>query len=637
MSFKNKTITIAISATLLGGCFLDDDNSIVAAPDEADVLLITDDNRLIGFNRTAPATILKNAALTGFVDANTEEVVGMDLRPRNSTVYVLTKQDMTNTGRLYTLNEDTNTLTLVGTNLGVALSGASFGVDFNAQVDGLRVISDQGQNLVVNPTAGTATAFTALSGSSVDGDAAAYTNSFDGTLNVRMFNIDAARNKLVRQGTAARAFNAGVTEDVASLVTLPMGATIESDVAFDIDGFNNLGYAIMTIGGTTKFYEIDIPFDADGTEAAVLPIPENPMSLNPLAAVELGTLNLSDVVVGMTLLPRGADLAPVVVGLNGDPAGMGTQSLASVPARTPNVAPEVADITGLEAGERVLSIDFRPFDRKIYALTSEANIYTIDRETGEATLVVAIANPVGQAIRDGVAAMAPNTKAYSIDFNTTVAASATFDALRIIGATETGAATNNYRIPGVRLDADNAMAGVAATDPDVRFAPAEVPAVDFGLYGIAYANSVTRPARPAGAPARVIPAPRLIVSDATSNRLLELFNLPVNADPMMGEVVTAGNYSGLKNLRTPLSNVSNGATPPVGVDQAAFNDLSGLDIFGGDNGLRYLVARSMNSGPYSVFNVNITQGSVAPVLTTVGQFGTGTTDTAALFDITIAN
>lgn len=637
MSFKKTTIAMAISATVLSGCFLDNNDNIVAAPPaaveamDADVLVITADNRLIGFNRTEPSNVLKNVALTGFVDADNEEVVGMDLRPRNNTVYVLTKQDMTNTGRLYTLDEDTNTLTLVGTNLGVELSGASFGVDFNAQVDGLRVISDEGQNLVVSPTAGTATDFTTLNGSSLDGNAAAYTNSFDGTLNVRMFNIDTARNKLVRQGGDGRAFNGGLTQDVASLLTLPMGATIEPDASFDIDGFNNLGYAIMTVGDSTKFYEIDIPFDTDGTEGTVLPIPEGGTP-NPLAAVELGELSFSDIVVGMTLLPRDADVAPVVVGLNGDPAGTGVQSLASVPARTPNVAPEVAAITGLEAGERVLSIDFRPFDRKIYALTSEANIYTIDRETGEATLVVAVAGTPGNDIRAGVLA----DKAYSIDFNTTVAASATFDALRIIGATETGAMTNNYRIPGVRLDSANAMAGVAAQDPDVRFDPVEDPVVDFGLYGVAYTNSVTRPARPAGAPARVIPAPRLITTDATSNRLLELFSLPASA---MGvtPVVNAGNYSGLKELRTPLSNVSNGAMPPVGVDQAAFNDLSGLDVFGGDNGLRYLAARSTDGVPYTLYNVNVSQGSSGPVLTTVGQFGNGSSDTAALFDITIAN
>ena len=621
MIFNKTTIALAISATVLGGCFLDDDNNLVSAPGmvgaaQADVLVITADNRLLGFNRTAPSTILKNSALTGFVDADIEEVVGMDLRPRNNTVYVLTKEDMTNTGRLYTLDEDTNTLTLVGSNLGVALNGASFGVDFNAQVDGLRVISDEGQNLVVNPTAGTATAFTPLSGSSVDGDAAAYTNSFDGTCNVRMFNIDAARNKLVRQGTAARAFNGGVTEDVASLITLATGETIESDVAFDIDGFNNLGYAIMTVGTETKFYEISIPFDADGTEGSVATIPENPASPNPLAAVELGDLSFSDIVVGMTLLPRDADVAPVVVGLNGDPSGTGDQSIVSVPARTPNVAPEASVITGLEAGERVLSIDFRPFDRKIYALTSEANIYTIDRETGEATLVVAVAGTQGDDIRAGVAAVAPNTVTYSIDFNTTVAASSTFDALRIIGATETGTGSENYRIPGVRLDSSNAMAGVAARDVDLA-ADGSVMPVNYSVYGIAYTNSVTRPSG-----TRTIPAPRLIAIDALNNRLLEQFSLPAPA--------AAGNYSGVKELRDPL-NVDSGmlATP--------FSDVSGLDIFGGDNGLRYLAARVMGSGPYTVFNVNITQGSANPVLTSVGQFGTGTTDTAALFDITIAN
>lgn len=622
MSFKKTTIALAISATVLGGCFLDSDNNNVVAPGapnvgaaQADVLLVTADNRLIGFNRTDPSNILKNVALTGFEDADIEEVVGMDIRPRNGVVYVLTKEDITNTGRLYTLDEDTNTLTLVGTDIGVALAGASFGVDFNAQVDGLRVISDEAQNLVVNPTAGTATAFTNLDGSSMDGNAAAYTNSFDGTRNVRMFNIDTARNKLVRQGGPNRAFNGGATEDVASLLNLPTGSTIEPDATLDIDGFNNLGYAIMTVGTSTKFYEINIPFDADGTEGTVATIPENPGSPNPLAAVELGDLSLSDIVVGMTLVPRNRDLAPVAVGLNGDPSGTGTQSLVSVPARTPNVAPDAAVITGLEAGERVLSIDFRPFDGEIYALTSEANIYTIDRETGEATLIVAVAGTQGDDIRAGVAAAAPNTVTYSIDFNTTVAASATFDALRIIGATETGAGSENYRIPGVRLDSANAMAGVAARDVDLAADGSVVPA-NYSVYGIAYTNSVTRPAG-----MRTIPAPRLIAIDALNNRLLEQFNLPDPAAP--------GNYSGVKELRDPLNG---DAVTPV-----PFANVSGLDIFGGDNGLRYLAARELANGPYTVFNVNITQGSAAAVLAPVGQFGSGTTDTAALFDITIAN
>jgi len=623
MSFFKTTIALAISASLLGGC-LSDDDSVAAVT--GDVIVATADNRLISFNRSAPSVTLTSLRLSGFDNASTEKVVGMDLRPRNNTVYVLTKEDVSNTGRLYTLDVTNGALTKVGMNLGLALSGTSFGVDFNAQVDGLRVISNTQQNLVVSPTMGTATAFTPLSGTSNDGDAAAYTNSFDGTLNVRMFNLDTSNNKLVRQGGTAGAFNGGLTEEVASLLDPTTMPVIAPNASFDIDGFNNLGYAIMTVGTSTKFYEINIPFTSEGTEGAVTMIPEPAMTPNPFAAVELGNLNLSSQIVGMTLLPQNLSVAPVIVGLNGDPSTTDVQSLVSVPARTPNVAPTSVNISGLSTTppERVLSIDFRPFDGKIYALTNLANIYTINRTTGAATLVVAVANPVGQAIRDGVA-----TKSYSIDFNTTVAASTTFDALRIIGATDNGATTNNYRIPGARLGAGVAMAGVAAVDPDVRFSPAETPAVDFGLYGIAYANSVTRPARPAGAPARVIPAPRLIAADATSNRLLELFSLAPNADPMMGEIINAGNYSGLKDLRTPL----NGTV----VTPVPFNDLSGLDIFGGDNGLRYLVAREMSSGPYSVYNLNITQGSITPVFTTVGQFGTGTSATSALFDITIAN
>ena len=52
--------------------------------------------------------------------------------------------------------------------MGVALAGASFGVDFNPTVDGLRVVSDTGQNLRVNVDNGMTNVDTALSSVGVD-------------------------------------------------------------------------------------------------------------------------------------------------------------------------------------------------------------------------------------------------------------------------------------------------------------------------------------------------------------------------------------------------------------------------------------------------------------------------------------
>lgn len=44
-------------------------------------------------------------------------------------------------------------------------------------------------------------------------------------------------------------------------------------------------------------------------------------------------------------------------------------------------------ITGLQSGENVLGIDFRPLTRQLYALGSTSRVYTINLTTGAATVV----------------------------------------------------------------------------------------------------------------------------------------------------------------------------------------------------------------------------------------------------------
>lgn len=52
-------------------------------------------------------------------------------------------------------------------------------------------------------------------------------------------------------------------------------------------------------------------------------------------------------------------------------------------------------VTGLEPGERLLGIDVRPANNRLYALGSANRIYTLDRSTGRAT-------PVGARLSPGV-------------------------------------------------------------------------------------------------------------------------------------------------------------------------------------------------------------------------------------------
>lgn len=54
-------------------------------------------------------------------------------------------------------------------------------------------------------------------------------------------------------------------------------------------------------------------------------------------------------------------------------------------ARNLNSPMEVKEITGLENGEEMLSIDYRPATGQLYALGSSSRIYIINEETGAAT------------------------------------------------------------------------------------------------------------------------------------------------------------------------------------------------------------------------------------------------------------
>lgn len=81
-------------------------------------------------------------------------------------------------------------------------------------------------------------------------------------------------------------------------------------------------------------------------------------------------------------------------------------------------------ITGLQASENLFDIDYRNADGRMWALSTLGNLYTIDLETGAATLQSTLSVTLNA------------TETYSIDFNPTV------DRLRIIGTDDMSYATN---------------------------------------------------------------------------------------------------------------------------------------------------------------------------------------------------
>jgi hypothetical protein len=155
-------------------------------------------------------------------------------------------------------------------------------------------------------------------------------------------------------------------------------------------------------------------------------------------------------------------------------------------------------IAGLADGEKIVGIDIRPADGKIYALGTSSRIYTLDKMTGAATAVSK------QPFTPGLAG-----QGWGMDFNPVV------DKIRVVTEFD-----QNLRLDpttgAVVMNTADAMLAFAAGDANEGQSPA--------LVGAAYTNSVA-------------PAPKtttLYGIDATRDLLVKI------ATPNDGKVTTVG-------------------------------------------------------------------------------------------------
>lgn len=560
MTFKMKCLALLASSLVLSACSSDDDKQLSTG----NVFVLTSNNQLASFNRATPSVIRTSVAISGIQSGDT--LLGIDFRPRTNTLYAIARTLPGNGGRLYTINANNGTATVVATLAPAATPTAngpfttldpaatSFAVDFNPAADALRVVSDTGQNLrifVANATgrtAGETFLDGAVSDTAADISGAAYTNSFDGTTTTRLLNIDTAADNLTFQNPP---------NDGTQVIAAPLGVNATGTVGFDIDARNNQGYALLNVGGSVVFHTIAIP---DST--ATLPV------AGP-AAVAVGAVNIPGVI-GMALAPA---TAPSAIALDGNIAG--TQRLLAFGIRTPNTA-TATTVTGLPAGERLLSIDFRPSNSRLYGLSSAGKLFTINPDSGAATLVSTLS--VSADIVNGLAA----GKTYAIDFNPAA------DALRIVSSGDGDNVSKNYRIPGANLESN----GTTLTDTDLTLGGV---GTGFNVTQIAYANSFT-PA-PAGT--------RLFDIDAPNNRLLQQ-----NANP--GTLTVIGSTG-------------------------TFNNYGGFDISGGDNGMVLTANRVLATGTFSLFTVNLATGAstAATVASGTNEIGSGATASTDIRSLTV--
>ena len=204
---------------------------------------VTTANTLVRFRVETPATVTPVGAISGLQAG--ESVLAIDFRPANGQLYALGSAS-----RLYTINILTGAATQVGASGAFTLSGTEFGFDFNPMVDRIRVVSNTGQNLRLNPdTGGLAATDSPLNPGVPSVTAAAYTNNFAGTTATTLYVIDTLTNSLYIQNPP----NNGTLTLVGSL-----GVVATAINGFDIKSVGGQAFAALDVGGVSRLYTINL-------------------------------------------------------------------------------------------------------------------------------------------------------------------------------------------------------------------------------------------------------------------------------------------------------------------------------------------------------------------------------------------
>jgi hypothetical protein len=236
------------------------------------LLASTTTNNLVMFDSATPGTIISSVAVSGLQTG--EVLLGIERRPSDGFLYGLGS-----TSRLYTINASTGVATAInGAPFSPALTGTSFGFDFNPVTDRIRVVSTDTTNFRLNPNtglvAGTDTPLAYAAGDSGAGLAPrvvglAYTNNSSGAAVTTLFGIDSSRNVLVMQGGP----NGSPSPNGGLLTTIGAGLGVDTSdlVAFDISGLSGIAYASLTppTGGASQLFTIELATGGAGLVGSI--------------------------------------------------------------------------------------------------------------------------------------------------------------------------------------------------------------------------------------------------------------------------------------------------------------------------------------------------------------------------------
>ena len=412
--FSRKSIfftSILVAATMLFTACEKAVEGVTAVQLDQQFVALTKDLMLQTYNASNISSPMKSVQVTGLQSA--ESILGIDYRPATGQLYALG-----NTSRIYVINTNTGVATALGTGTFTPLlSGIVAGFDFNPTVDRIRIVTTTGQNLRVNPETGAVQNVdgTINGGTNPMISGAAYTNPVAGAATTVLYDIDVTNKKLYKQDPP----NNGTLVEVGNLTI----ANAMGEASFDIAS-NGTALAATSDGTTSTLYQVDI---SNG------------------AATSLGTFG------GAMIIGLAIPTAPVAYAVD---------LTANLVIFNPTTNDQVIkQITGLQANDTIVGIDFRPANGQLYALGNGSRLYTINLATGAATQV-------------GSAQLTPmlTGTSFGFDFNPTV------DRIRVV--------SNSGQ--NLRLDPNTGL--VAVTDAMLN---PGTPAVSAAAYTNNFAGATT--------------------------------------------------------------------------------------------------------------------------------------------------
>ncbi|MBC6607958.1 DUF4394 domain-containing protein [Hymenobacter sp. BT188] len=374
-------------------------------------------NKLDSYNTGNTASRTGTVAITGL--GSGETLLAIDFRPATGQLY-----GVSSASRLYAINQNTGVARAIGAGAFTpAVSGNLVGFDFNPTVDRIRLITSTGQNLRLNPETGTVAAtdgaINGAEGAMLTG--AAYTNNVAGATSTALYAINTQNQQLYLVNPP----NDGAVVPVGSL-----NLKISGNGGFDIDAKTGAALGLYSVNGKATLFTVDL------STGAARPLAEYAANLNysgiaiPTQPVAYVTEAFDD--------PQTRDLVNVQL-LSFDPTDVSNPR--SYQSR---------GISGIDRGDLIVGLDFRPATGQLYALTSSSRLYTFNLGTGQATLVATLSIPLERG-------------SYGFDFNPVA------DRIRIVSSTG-----QNLRV--------NPVDGVAIADG--RINPSDV-----SVRGAAYDNN----------------------------------------------------------------------------------------------------------------------------------------------------